>query len=134
MTVDDISAKAPAVAASAVHMRQRFMVEEHQRAGHECNDGNHQFLAHDIPLLSQRRIALDSSVVHLRAAIFPISAVHHVHLLLGWWARTPRSPRRQAWKGLYSPHAITGLVTLLCSADRLRVCCKPSAGLHRSPN
>jgi hypothetical protein len=42
------------------------------------------FLPHDIPLLLQRRVALDSSAVHLQPAIFPISAVRHDCLLLGW--------------------------------------------------
>jgi hypothetical protein len=82
--VEATSAKAPAVAASTATTSQRFMVGEHQSAGKQRNDGNRQFLPHDIPLLLQRRVALDSSAVHLRPAIFPISAVRHDCLLPGW--------------------------------------------------
>ena len=82
--VEATSAKAPAVAASTATTSQRFMVGEHQSAGKQRNDGNRPFLPHDIPLLLQRRVALDSSAVHLRPAIFPISAVRHDCLLLGW--------------------------------------------------
>src|SRR6476646_7345624 len=82
--VEATSAKAPAVAASTATMSQRFMVGEHQSAGKQRNDGNRPFLPHHIPLLLQRRVALDSSAVHLRPAIFPISAVRHDCLLLGW--------------------------------------------------
>ena len=49
------------------------MVGEHQSAGKQCNDGNRQFLPHDILLMLQRRVALDSSLVYLRPAIFPIT-------------------------------------------------------------
>jgi len=82
--VEATSAKAPAVAASTATTSQRFMVGEHQSAGKQRNDGNRQFLPHHIPLLLQRRVALDSSAVHLRPAIFPISDVRHDCLLLGW--------------------------------------------------
>jgi hypothetical protein len=84
--VEATSAKPPVVAASksAAPTSKRFMVREHQSAGKQCNDGNRQFLPHDILLMLQRRVALDSSLVHLRPAIFPITAADHVHLLLGW--------------------------------------------------
>jgi hypothetical protein len=82
--VEATSAKAPAVAASTATTSQRFMVGEHQSAGKQRNGGNRPFLPHDIPLLLQRRVALDSSAVHLRPAIFPISDVRHDCLLLGW--------------------------------------------------
>ena len=82
--VEATSAKAPAVAATTATTSQGFMVGEHQSTGKQRNDGNRQFLPHDIPLLLQRRVALDSSAVHLWPSIFPISAVRHDCLLLGW--------------------------------------------------
>jgi len=118
--VEATSAKASVVAASksAAPTSKRFMVGEHQSAGKQCNDSNRQFLPHDILLMLQRRVALDSSLVHLRPAIFPITTADHVHLLLGWCdsSANARSLRRLAWKGLYSSHPINGLVTLPYSA------------------
>ena len=112
------SVKAPAVAASkpAAPTSQRFMVGERQSAGKQHNDGDRQFLP--MTFLSCCNAEFCSTPLRsLPPAIFPISAVHHVHLLLGWChALTPRSPRRLAWKGLYSPHAINSPVTSPCSA------------------
>jgi hypothetical protein len=119
-TVEATSAKAPAVAACkpAAPTSQRFMVSEHQGAGKQQNDGNRRFLPHDIPLMLQRRIALDSSAVHLRPAIFPISAVRHGRLLLGWCDAGSDAPITEETRleGALFPHVINGLVTLPCSA------------------
>jgi hypothetical protein len=60
------------------------MAGEHQSASNQHNEGSQHFLARDIPLLLQRRIALDSPVAHLLGAIFKTSAVRHGRLLLGW--------------------------------------------------
>jgi hypothetical protein len=83
---------------------------DHQNDGDQRNVGSYHFLAHDIALLLQCRITLDSSAVHALDVTFKILAAHHGHLLLGRCHAGAHAPISEETRleGLYSAHAIDG--------------------------